>query len=621
MITGPSQTAKTPHDCTSQTREETPDERQLEGIFQVPVADGSSTNDVHISDYQDGNSPSEKLIQGLGVSETPTKLVKSKKTPKYIERKTARNSGQGYFTSKGKFNKEKEFTYQNCSCKNKCKTVSSEKRQNIFDLYWGMQNWHAQSNFIAQTVTLTVPERSYVTNSRKKHTRTYRIDGVKVCKSVYLNTLSISHRRVDFCLNNKSKQCMCTPDKRGRSTPNKTSEIKVVAVKAFLESVPKFRSHYSTSDRKYFPANLTRIKLFKSYATNMQPERKVSYPVFCKILREFNVGIYRPKTDTCQVCDALSIKLKCADAENKSRLEDEIIIHHNRASAARTDLQNATQDAKTNKNLLVFTFDMEKVQSLPAMNTSVVFYKRQLSVYNVGINRCHDNQAFMALWTEDEAKRGSQEVCSSILAFLKTQNVTNQRVKSFSDSCGGQNRNKLVINFIQWACENLQISEWEHRYMETGHSYLPNDRDFGQIEKKKKNQTIYSKEAWFDLVRNTQSKNPFQVIEMKEHFKNLKEQLNKRKFPVKDTDGNKFNFLTLRYFGVTRGSPVVRFQSSADESGVIRRIILPLQNPLPSFDPCTEEILISKEKWNDLQSLLPYVPPVHHAYYKNLKHE
>ena len=156
--------------------------------------------------------------------------------------------------------------------------------------------------------------------------------------------------------------------------------------------------------------------------------------------------------------------------------------------------------------------------------------------------------------------------------------------------------------------------------METGHSYLPNDRDFGQIEKKKKNQTIYSREEWFDLVRNTQTKNPFQVIEMKEHFKNMKEQLNKRKFPVKDTDGQKFNFLNLRYFGLTRGSPVLRFQSSADESGVIRRIILPLQNLLPSFDPSTEEILISKEKWNDLQSLLPYVPPVHHAYYQNLKH-
>lgn len=108
----------------------------------------------------------------------------------------------------------------------------------------------------------------------------------------------------------------------------------------------------------------------------------------------------------------LSIKLKCADAKNKSSPEDEMLIHHNRASAGRTDLRNSSQEAKISKNLLVITFDMEKDQPLPTTNTSVVFYKRQLTVYNVRINRCHDNQAFIAMRTEDEAKIGSQDVCS-----------------------------------------------------------------------------------------------------------------------------------------------------------------------------------------------------------------
>lgn len=113
--------------------------------------------------------------------------------------------------------------------------------------------------------------------------------------------------------------------------------------------------------------------------------------------------------------------------------------------------------------------------------------------------------------------------------------------------------------------------------MEAGHSYCiyPTIKILAKLSRQK-NQTIFSKEEWFDLVRNTQTMNSFKVIEMKEHFQNLKELLNNRKFSAKNTDGNKFHSFTVRYFGVTRRTPVLRFQLPTDESGVFRRVILTL---------------------------------------------
>jgi hypothetical protein len=573
----------------------------------------------------DDNAPitvPDAVIQGLGVSLTPQKVLKAKTLPAYMKRKTARNSGKGYCTVKGKVISEKTFSYAHCRCKNQCKNVSVEQRKELFANYWKMQNWQAQSNFITQTVSRDTPKRTYVANSRKKFTRAYSLGDKKVCKPVYLKTLGITHRRVDFCLNRKSKQGMCSPDKRGITTPNKTPIIKINLVNDFLENIPKFVSHYSQSEKSYFPSHLSRKQLYEMYLSKTKPNT-VSYPIFCGIFKKFNVPIYRNKSDTCQRCDSLTTKLRTTDLEEeKEEIRAALATHQQRAEQARNELRNSTENAKTNNNFIVFTFDMEKTQPLPALNTSVVFYKRQLWIYNVGINRCHDNQAFMAMWTEDEGKRGSQEVCSSLYAFLGEQALNNHRLKSFSDACGGQNRNKNIILFMQWACNHLSLTEWEHRYLESGHSYLPNDRDFGLIEKKKKRSLIYTKEEWFSLVETAQTKRPFQTIDMRDKFKDLKALSAERKFPVKDNKGKKFNFLKLTWFRIVRGSPTLYYRCSDDETGLIHEMDIPYreQNDVTELENNTEINFISKEKYSDLMALLPYIPPVHHSFYKNLPH-
>ena len=99
--------------------------------------------------------------------------------------------------------------------------------------------------------------------------------------------------------------------------------------------------------------------------------------------------------------------------------------------------------------MLRFSFDLEKTLPIPYINTSVAYYKRKLWLYNLGINTCHNNKAYMCVWDETNGKRGSNEVSSLILPFFKKIYFSRyEEIYSFSDCCGGQNCNKNIISFM-----------------------------------------------------------------------------------------------------------------------------------------------------------------------------
>ena len=51
--------------------------------------------------------------------------------------------------------------------------------------------------------------------------------------------------------------------------------------------------------------------------------------------------------------------------------------------------------------------------------------------------------------------------------------------------------------------------------MISGHSYLPNDRDFGSIQKANwKTQHVFLPDDWCTLIENAHHKNPFVVTKM-----------------------------------------------------------------------------------------------------------
>ena len=51
---------------------------------------------------------------------------------------------------------------------------------------------------------------------------------------------------------------------------------------------------------------------------------------------------------------------------------------------------------------------------------------------------------------------------------------------AFSDACGGQNRNINIVCFWMYVVGSSDFSyaTVDHKFMLSGHSYLPNDRDY-----------------------------------------------------------------------------------------------------------------------------------------------
>ena len=77
---------------------------------------------------------------------------------------------------------------------------------------------------------------------------------------------------------------------------------------------------------------------------------------------------------------------------------------------------------------------------------------------------------------------------------------------SYSDGCCGQNKNLTIIGFYNEMHQNRVYERIDHKYLERGHTYLENDRDFAQIEKRKKTATVYLPQDWVEAVRDSMSR-------------------------------------------------------------------------------------------------------------------
>ena len=176
---------------------------------------------------------------------------------------------------------------------------------------------------------------------------------------------------------------------------------------------------------------------------------------------------YRPKTDTCKTCDALKVKIDVErNASALIQLCGERDVHLVRAEGAYNQLKEDTALSKSDPDMDVMTFDLQQSLPTPVLSTNVVFYKRQLWSYNFGVHNCRTGVGYMHLWHEGIASRGSHEVGSCILKYIKSLSPTASHLVTYSDSCGGQNRNVYILAL------------WLHIVSSDEYSYTTIDQKF-----------------------------------------------------------------------------------------------------------------------------------------------
>ena len=124
----------------------------------------------------------------------------------------------------------------------------------------------------------------------------------------------------------------------------------------------------------------------------------------------------------------------------------------------------------------------------------------------------------MHTWHEGIASQESNNVASCLMKHLQEMNTQAENLVLYSDSCGGQNQNIGMVctlpyivgsNMFPYKCIN-------HKFMVSGHSYLPNDQDFSSIETvRRKRSHVYTPELCYELFRIARHNNPFKVCVMK----------------------------------------------------------------------------------------------------------
>lgn len=206
-----------------------------------------------------------------------------------------------------------------------------------------------------------------------------------------------------------------------------------------------------------------------------------------------------------------------------------------------------------------------------------------------------------------------------------------EKIVLYSDACGGQNRNiKMTLQLKHFlASNNHNIQEIEQNFFISGHSYNSCDRSFGLIEKeKRKTPEIYCPNDWVEVIRGAKKTKPnFNVIVMTSgdfySTKTLENAITNRK---RDIAGSKFSWFDIRKISNHKNQPFILNIETNDKTNFNINIKKNRNNDEVELENIWQLLLndsdraISNEKYNDLISLLPYIPENHHEFYKSLKH-
>lgn len=550
------------------------------------------------------------------------------------------------YTIKNKNRPAKKPKPVNCQCcRFKCEQqVSEDQRKTLCASYWKLSDFVRQKDFLLSRIKCSTPERRRQRTAERaprKNSKQYyfEINGqsIRVCQVFFLKTLCITNDVILNAFKHRGETgTYIGEDKRGKHEPgNKTSPNMVADVKAHIESFPTMESHYSRqcTSREYLDSTLTISKMYELYKTKCDTEGKesVSLITYKRIFgTEYNLSFFKPKKDLCQTCETY---LKASQDERHS-LQENYESHQRRKAECNAAKAFDKERAQNEQQFVSLTFDLQSVLQIPSSDVSAMYYSRKVCAYNFTIyESAPPNNAFCFCWTELNGKRGSSEIGSCLFQYLKNlpQNVT--EVSMFSDTCGGQNRNKNVAALLLYTVQATHLKTVEHKFLESGHTFMEVDSMHSAIERAKRCIPVYTMQDWLSIFRVARSKRlrnktsaPYTIKEMTfTDFVNLQDLSNTLiRNRTKDSSGQQVNWLLVKSFRFSKEKPgVIDFKY--DHSSEYRSIQVfgkgrPPALPKQLAKLYKSQLPISSQKKKDLLNLCRTgaIPQEFHGWYKQL---
>jgi len=460
-----------------------------------------------VSTVENDNAPSDNLSEhddGSVPKNKTRKRLRREEKWKRNQGKYARVHGLSYIKASGQLVEEKRPILNGCICHEKCRLkctdkFSSDERQALLDGFYALDS-DAQQVLLTSCVRASKPK--VVLLEAKKHRKTsfhYVIrvgtEERQVCKTAVQSLYKVSKGKLDYIAMKIAAGTANTPLMQGKhgNRPKKTSDIQIQQVTDHIGLFPAESSHYSRNinpHRKYLSSVLTVKKMYEEY--RIWCSSKNYNPVNASMYRNifsthFNLGFGSPKTDTCSKCDAETVDEK----------------HKQLAEQAFKCMAEDRKRAKSETDVHYVTFDMQKTLPLPKLSTSSAFYLRQIWLYNLGVHYISGSleKPYFHIWTETEALRGCEEVCSALLVFFDVANISGGSLVAWSDSCCGQNKNFYVMSLWQYLIKKARFTRIDHKFPVPGHSFIDSDRDFAHIESEvRKHQNIYTVDTYHNIM-------------------------------------------------------------------------------------------------------------------------
>ncbi|XP_050510421.1 uncharacterized protein LOC126887115 [Diabrotica virgifera virgifera] len=557
----------------------------------------------------------------------------------FKSRKKLKDGNKKHYTVKGILKEPKQYIDFQCKCTLKCNEhVLSSIREKWFQQFWGLESYNAQTAFIAATIKVQgIKRKRNIESNRRQNTRIYEINNVRVCRDMYIQTLRISPKRVNTALN-KIKAGNVKDERGFKIGGHKkiSQEIKNKVISQ-IAKFPTYISHYcrNETDARFLATDLTLNKMYNLY-NEEETNDKIGFSIYKTIFYEnFNLRRKPPVKDTCNICDSFNIKIK-----NKDLLEEQYKSEHENhllnSKDARETMKRDLEQAKSNRKLEVVTYDMEKVLGLPKLPTNLVYYKRQLSLYHEGVHVGSTNTPYCFIWTESMAGRGAQEVGSCLKKFVDNYLAEGkEQLILWSDSCGGQNRNIKIVLMLKAVLEtHRSLKTIYFKYLIPGHSFLPNDTDFGEVERSLKYQIrLYTLNEFKQVLENCSKKKKFVACEMtKDDFfgtSQIEKSITNRKTNI---NNEKISWLKARVIMLDKDHPQSIFMKySHKESEEFKEInIKKITKGRPSdnnnsffasklFKLYPDGKELSQKKIADLKTLMSFVPNDVKHFYRDLR--
>lgn len=465
---------------------------------------------------------------------------------------------------------------------------------------------------------------------------------LEVCRETFMDTFQVSKNVMKTLQGHLLAGNILVQDQRGLHTNQPKQPQNVInLINQHINSYEKFTCHYSRRQHEEFLSpQLTVAKMFREFCQqnaalpNVMSKRNLYYRLF----QESGLVIGTPVSDTCAECEKLEVQIKVATTQqDKSRLESLKDTHLFYADVTYKSLNADLQMSQADPTYIVKCGDLQKVLFTPSLDHANMFYRRKLSTYNFCLYNGGDGSSDMCVWSEVDGGRGSDEIGSCILYCLEQEFQPlppnqNRTLIYWCDRCAGQGNNFQILTLFKVLIQRRYFTTIHQKFLVTGHSFLPCDRQFALIEKVKKAAKPMIPQDWVNIIREASVQGSFRLRQMNNQdfyrLSMLEDHIPRpRGFHVTQhmwycmDFGQEHLILARDSHGPGVWTPFTIRQAVSRQRYANRplwnsAIVANLQIPR-KFN---QQIPLDRAKFDDIMSMMPFLLPQHQQFYQALPH-